>query len=177
MTDRLLNYIKSHKKQLEDQAVYLRDTNWANISNRKLRTEEHKVQLTILKSILNKLKYIAKEAGEELSTNQTVKKFAKNLIKQLEVYIDRSNVYMSTELWQTYDNVDDKQEEILFQDSILTNIISFNDVIDVLNIEKTTANVILSLHSNKMVSFAMRATVERKFPDIVNILKNKKYVS
>jgi len=177
MLDRAILFVDTHKSVIEDQAKYLHDVDWTAISIRKERQYEHKLHVTILKSITDRLKYIEKEAGDEVAKNGKLKKFCKKLIKLLEDYIDRSNSYFRTERWQDYDDQDEKSLELEFQNTILGNVVDFSEVISKLNIEREVKDIVIDTHSNKTISFAMRSVIEKKYPQVQEFLKRKKYVS
>ena len=176
MLDRAYIFIKEHGDVIKDQASYLREVDWSFSSIRRDRKLEHKLHIKILAGFVSKMQTVIKEAGDD-TKDPKVKKFNTALVKELERYIERATNYFDTERWQEYeeseDVADEKAEEIDFQEDILKNVISFKKEISKLNVEQKVKNVVIPIHSDKIVSIPMKRMFDEMFPEIPEFIKRK----
>src|SRR3972149_9695561 len=141
MLDRAHIFIKEHGDVIKDQASYLREIDWSILPLRKDRKIEHKLHIKILSSFVSKMQTVIKEAGDD-NKDPKVKKFNMILVKELENYIERATTYFDSERWQEYGTddvetvVEEKAEELDFQEDILKNVISFKKEISKLNVQQ-----------------------------------------
>jgi hypothetical protein len=175
MIEDALLFIEEHGEVLEREANYLRTVNWADISLRKFRKDEHTLHIKILKGFCTKMQDVIKESDGNLK-NEEIKKFNSTLVEELDNYIERAHTYFETERWQDYGVSEDSEaainrgDEMDFQEDILKNVIFFKKEKNKLNVQQKIKKVVLPIHSDKIISIPMARMMEENFPEILEFI-------
>lgn len=177
MIERALEFIKEHGTLIKDSSDYLKDPNydWTLMVDRKDRIREHNLHLDILKSFVDKIKYVKLEAGEEFLTNSTVLKFAKNLVNKLNDYTKRCNNYFKIEKWANYDDTENKSDEIKFQNEILNHLIKVKEQIKDIDLDnQNDKDVKIGTFGDVIFSIPQRDYLEERHSDIKFFLESRR---
>lgn len=180
MLERAHEYIKDNESVIEGYLEYLESSDWTSPSKRRDRVAEEKIHVTLLKSIINDIKYVLQQAGEEYQTDNKCKKFVKKLAEEPLRYVTRAEQYFRTERWQDYKGKDDekvadeKGAEIEFQHTIRNSVVFFREEVAKFNLEGEIRNVLAPIPDRFIISLPLRNLVEKRYPEIAKYIKQRK---
>jgi len=174
MLERALDFIKSHGTTIRDQKGFLEENNWTVLPTRKSRKDNQKLHYKIIKSFLEKIKFIESQAGEELKKSKKAISFVKELVKEIENYTERCNSYFSLERWVDYEDVDDQVEEMDFQNEVLSSLIEAQEQLAKIDLNEVKSDVKVETWGDFAFPIPMRSVIEERYPDIVSFLNSRR---
>lgn len=174
MLERALQFIEEHGEIIKDQSNYLKDNDWTVMPARKDRKDEHDLHLKIVRSFLNKIKYVEEESGEDFYKDRKTVNFAKRLKKEIENYIDRCNLYFKKEKWTNYEDSDAKTEEMDFQNTVLDSLIKRKEEISKVSLDNKGKDVKIETWGDSELPICLRELVEERYPDVKDFIENRR---
>lgn len=171
------NIIDSYNENIKDQITYLRTPahNWTGFSSIKSRVDEYGVHIQLLNSILDKIKYIVKEAGDDILEDKKIKGFVKSCTSIFNYHDQITKDYFSRVRIIDLIKIEDKTDEITFQDRILKDLIKINESLRQINIldEGLKKDIKLKTYGDQIFSIPNMKNICLKYPNIDNLVKEK----
>jgi len=164
----LQRFITQYKEHITGTQFYIESRNWGRKTEEALFTvlkNEHNIEWKLVKAIATRLEYFIKEAEGNLHRKFAIE-FIKLLKGLLEGYIERSNIYRKLNRWaEIEDNDTYMDEQITFQDDLLSNINTLRKVMSKINLDETKGEIKnIPIHGDKKVPFLMKEIIEKRFP-------------
>lgn len=177
MLERALTFIDEHGKVIKDQSDYLEahEHNWTILDNRKDRKSEHDLHLKIVRSFVDKVKYVENESGEDALTNKKVKTFIQKLISKIDNYIDRCSSYFELERWVNYTDSDEKHDEMDFQNEVLNSLLKRKEEVSQFKVNTDSKKTVkIDTWGEVVLPIPLRKVVENRHPEIVKYIENRR---
>jgi len=154
-------FVKQHKEYFKRNAAVIESNKWDNeedpIKKQKLFKQENDLTLSIVTRLTAFIK--GAEADRKLQKTQ---RFIDSTLKIINLHINKCEVYLDYKLDELVESSDDsaeeidlKNNEILFQDEVFTAKIKIQDKLDTLNIHQKSEDLRFRFYSDQIASLPM----------------------
>lgn len=180
-----MDYLKSDVKDLVDmlkptlkkELDFIKSNDWTSGRSRGKRIKMENLHSLITDRAVKNAEKLYKQA-EGFTDHKSVSNVLEMCIEMYDIYEDRYNKYTSKEDWTKYldkgKKEEDVEEEIEFQSDIRKNLTSMKSHLRKINFGNESNNINLSLFNDRVVSIAMRDTIEERYPEIKEYIELRK---
>lgn len=171
-------FIDGIKTTIGKERKYIESVDWTGIVQNDDRSEEYKLQQLIVSRTIQNATTLYGLAKDDLK-NKKVKSVLEELLSVAKMHENRSSTYLKNQDWTVIEDNDSKSREkrrfeVEFQSAIQKDIVSLSKLIRKIDISDNKQSVAIGIHGDIPIPLLMREIFEERYPDILEVIENKK---
>jgi len=158
-------FLENYKEEIEKQVTFLDERAWHTDTEDVVAA--HSVQFLITSSLVNRIEYFFTVGGRDImGRRSTVREFILDTAEAISMYPENVKRYISDNDWREIQSFDEQEEELKFQDMLMTNAIRIHKSLQELNIENKIVSLNIPIRGDRNAPFLMRHILDAAFPQI-----------